>query len=190
MLSLFYSTSEIKVTKNVQLTLFKPDFFPNGSAGRGADGTANGKNSDDSQLLLIKGKLGQFKINWKTQKIKEKEESSYVSTYPHNPYLSENSEKEPILSFTSESYNNNNLQGNLIPSLKKEDNSLKGQDKKEEKLSMLWVYEKSSFKNNKFSQEQMDFFTPQVFIKKHFVFSVPQCAEKKKLTLPKKVEKK
>jgi hypothetical protein len=42
MLSLFYSTSDIKIAKNVHLTVLKPE------SGR--------------QTILVKGKLGQFLI--------------------------------------------------------------------------------------------------------------------------------
>ncbi len=44
MLSLFYSTSDIKIAKNVHLTVLKPE------SGR--------------QTILVKGKLGQFLIEW------------------------------------------------------------------------------------------------------------------------------
>lgn len=44
MLSLFYKNSEITLTKNTKATIFKPN--------------------KDTQVLLLKGKLGQFLLTW------------------------------------------------------------------------------------------------------------------------------
>ena len=51
-MSFFYSTADVKLNKNVHLTVFKP--------------------SSKSQTILVKGKLGQFKLEWNLQSFLEK----------------------------------------------------------------------------------------------------------------------
>lgn len=70
-MSFFYSTADVKLNKNVHLTVFKP--------------------SSKSQTILVKGKLGQFKLKWNLQSFLKK-----IQTADQDYSESKNKEKSAL----------------------------------------------------------------------------------------------